>query len=76
LSSCSTYDILYETEKLMLGQCLIMYIPHHVLSLLQHNGGYQLTSGKMGRLASLSTGQSQCEITGYLHIEYGHLAPK
>ena len=46
-------DILQEAENFTLGQPTTVYVPHHVLTLLESKGGYWLTSGKMGKYQAI-----------------------
>lgn len=46
-------DILQEAENFTLGQPTIVYVPHHVLTLLEQKGGYCLTSGKIGNYQAI-----------------------
>lgn len=41
-------DILLKAEKLRLGQEIMVYVPHQVLTLLEKKGGYWLMAGRMG----------------------------
>lgn len=40
-------DILLEVEKLTLGQEIMVYVPHQVLTHLEQKGGYWLMAGRM-----------------------------
>lgn len=40
------YDILLKAEKLTLGQDMMVYVPHQVLTLLEQRGGYWLMAGR------------------------------
>ena len=49
----ATPDILQKAEKFNLGQTTMVYVPHHVLTLLEQKGGYWLTSGRMGKYQAI-----------------------
>lgn len=49
----ATHDILQEAEKFTLGQPTTVYVPHHVLTLLEQKGGYWLTSGRVGKYQAI-----------------------
>ena len=49
----ATCDRIQEAEKLTLEQPTTVYVPHHVLSLLEQKGAYWLTFGRMGKYQAI-----------------------
>lgn len=45
----ATCDTLQEAEKFTLRQPTTVYVPHHILPLLEKKAGYWLTSERMGK---------------------------